>query len=465
MKKIKIKRNFIKDILSSRDSINKNLHKIYLIIAVVFGIGLALFMPFFNEPDGAYHYVNSSNIVGLSTDLSAQGETNKYFGYQFLHEKPNYQNGTFFEKYFKSQVTLTTKANLPYGNQIPFVLSYQYIGHVIPGIGVWLGYHIYPSLGVMIVMARLFNFLVLSIGMFFIIRYVKKGKLAFAFVALSPVVMNNFASLSYDGLSFIISVALIAFVINTIILKKITRQTIITMFLLSILMLIAVKTNFCLLLLFFPILLIVYWREGLIVRKIKQIWGSWSKNIKVSAIFGILVVGFAGFYVVSRNYGGLKHFIYKLLINQIYNFNPNINVNDINTILIQPLATHNLMPFWLTWVGFALFIAILFLEEKFVENPTLSWTAIGIFILNVLALYMAFFTGYASQSNDLMGQIGGIQGRYVTPTLLLLIIFISNSKFKIKINSYKTVVLASFGFILLSNSLLLFDTLFTILRF
>ena len=67
--------------------IEKKVYKFYLSIALFFGIILSIGMPFFNEPDGVYHFVNSSNIVHLTTDITVYGENSKWFGNQFVNQK------------------------------------------------------------------------------------------------------------------------------------------------------------------------------------------------------------------------------------------------------------------------------------------------------------------------------------------------------------------------------------------
>lgn len=82
-----------------------------------------------------------------------------------------------------------------------------------------------------------------------------------------------------------------------------------------------------------------------------------------------------------------------------------------------------------------------------------------------MALYVNFFTGYSSGVNAANGAIGGVQGRYITPMFFLLPLFAGNEHFELKVVSYKTIALFSGVIIVISNSLLLFDTLFTILKF
>lgn len=55
---------------------------------------------------------------------------------------------------------------LPRSTEYPKVLSYNFLGHIVPAAGVWLGYHIYPSMGMIIVCARLLSMFVYTLILF-----------------------------------------------------------------------------------------------------------------------------------------------------------------------------------------------------------------------------------------------------------------------------------------------------------
>ncbi|KWT48792.1 hypothetical protein ABB41_05480 [Lactococcus lactis] len=445
----------------NEETIKKKIHKFYLTIALFFGVVLSIGMPFFNEPDGVYHFVNSSNIVHLTTDITVYGENSKWFGNQFINQKPAYQNGDYFKKYFETEVQRMPMSKLPRSTEYPKVLSYNFLGHIVPAAGVWLGYHIYPSMGMMIVCARLLSMFVYSLILFFVIKYVKRGKLVFTIIGLSPVVMNTFSSLSYDGLTLVLAAFLVAIGINMVDKGRVTPLNLIPMIISSIAVYFAAKTNIKLLILIVPIIILSTLMKGKIRNKISKLPG----RLKLITSVILLIVVLIGGAVYAQRYGGLGLVIYKLFMNFSYNFNPNINVQDINTILVQPLATHNMMPFWLTSVWFIMILAAAFAETKFVKDPLICYGALGLFILNILALYVNFFTGYSSGANGANGAIGGVQGRYITPMFFLLPLFAGNEHFELKVVSYKTIALFSGVIIVISNSLLLFDTLFTILKF
>ena len=142
------------------DGKKSKVHKIYLTVSVLLGMILAIGMPFFNEPDGQYHYVVSSNMVNLSNDISAYGEPS--IGTGIDQQTKAYQQGVYFQKYY-----LTKIVEMPMGKQPreevtenPNSKSYNFWGHLIPALGVWIGHKIYPSIGVMITTARLFSVLI-----------------------------------------------------------------------------------------------------------------------------------------------------------------------------------------------------------------------------------------------------------------------------------------------------------------
>ncbi|MEI3653029.1 DUF2142 domain-containing protein [Lactococcus lactis subsp. lactis] len=448
-------------LLFNEETIGKKIHKFYLTIALFFGVILSIGMPFFNEPDGVYHFVNSSNIVHLTTDITVYGENSKWFGNQFINQKPAYQNRDYFKKYFETEVQRMPMSKLPRSTEYPKILSYNFLGHMVPAAGVWLGYHIYPSMGMMIVCARLLSMFVYSLILFFIIKYVKRGKLVFTIIGLSPVAMNTFSSLSYDGLTLILAAFLVAVGINMVNKRKITPLNLIPMIFSSIAVYFAAKTNIKLLILIFPIIVLSILMKGRIKDRINKL----PSRLKLIISIFLLSVVLIGGAIYAQRYGGLGLVIYKLFMNFSYNFNPNINVQDINTVLVQPLATHNMMPFWLTSVWFIMILAAAFAEAKFVKDPLISYGALGLFILNILALYVNFFTGFSSGVNAANGAIGGVQGRYVTPMLFLLPLFAGNEHFELRVVSYKTVALFSAVIIVISNSLLFFDTLFTVFKF
>ncbi|MDR2833108.1 MAG: DUF2142 domain-containing protein, partial [Streptococcaceae bacterium] len=416
-------------IFASEENLNKNIHKIYLMLAISLGTILAIGMPFFNEPDGVYHFVNSANIANLTVDVSAYGETDQWFGDQFAAQRPNRQDGTFFQKYFKNEVQLMNQKNLPRLQTTPGKTSFRYWSAIIPAIGVWVGYHIYPSMGVMIVVARLVNMFLLSLGMFFIIKYVQKGKLFFILSVLNPVTLNLFASLSNDGLSVVLVSWMSALAINMIVENKLQKSKLIWMIIVSAVIAFAAKTNFLLLLLVIPLLLLVFLSNG----RLEKRWQDLTLVLKIVLLGVTFALVAVASYIVLGRFGGAGHIIYRWLINIFYQFT-NSTFSIFTSSLTVPLGNFNTpMPIWLS-AAWALILALVALsEEKFVKHSLISWGSLAIFMMNLLGLYLIFMNDFTSGRNGELGSIGGIQGRYITPLFLMVFIFISDSRFRLKV--------------------------------
>lgn len=447
---------------SDGGNLEKVIHKIYLTVALFFGVLLSVAMPFFNEPDGVYHFVNSSNIVHLTTDIVVYGENSKWFGDQFANQKPAYQNRDYFKKYFETQVQRMPRKNLPRSTDYPKVLSINFLGHIIPAIGIWVGYHIYPSMGMMIVFGRLINMFVMTIGMFLIIRFVKKGKVLFTVVALSPVMMNLFSSLSYDATSMVLVSIFIAIVINIVDRDRLTIFSFLSLSMLAGVIYFGAKLNLALVFLFIPLLVFVYPLRRPVLSIITITPPIVRKIILWVTLISFVMVAF----YVSQRYGGLFSLIYKLFINLTYNFGGS-DYSIFTSTFAKPLGWTNFkIPIYFSAVWFLLVGVAAFSENKFVKRPIISWAALLIFILNIVALFMTFsvLNGFTGGRNSMLGQIGGVQGRYITPMLPLLVIFASNHRFTLGVTSRTTIMRATIVIAVFSNAALLFDALFTLLK-
>lgn len=87
-----------------------------------------------------------------------------------------------------------------------------------------------------------------------------------------------------------------------------------------------------------------------------------------------------------------------------------------------------------------------------------------IFLLGISAVYYVYMTytptGAPVGNPSILGQMQGLQGRYFTPTLFLLLFITCQEKFKIKIKGSKGILLFVTGTAVVTNVLLLFSTLF-----
>ena len=443
-------------------SFEDNIHKIYFVLALIIGVIISIGMPLFSEPDGQWHYSVSTNIVHLSNDLSAYGEP---IGTGTSIQKQSYQRGDHFEQYFENKIVKMSISDIPRTNNIPPVLSSNYLGHIIPAIGVWIGYHIYPSVGVMIVVGRLFSSLISSFIICLIIKYLKKGKLVIFALSLTPVILGTISSLSYDTFSYILALLVFLITINMLVVKKITWKFIAGMVGTTILVLLGAKTNIKLLLLLFPLVILsVMLSNGKIKRAGFKVAG---KKLWFSVTFAgaLILIGGGGLLIAKPS---LMFSGYRIIINFLVNLSPGISTNNMFLgVLASPYPSYNYMPYWVAGAWYILLLLAMLSEEKFVSFKLLSFGALGIFILNFLGVYHGFLTflsgGYSPAPNSIvMGAIYGQQGRYFTPFLPLLALGLANSEIKIQVNSKQTIMILTSIFAILSNLILLFATLFGI---
>ena len=431
---------------------NLPVHKIYIVLALLFGIIFSIAMPIFHEQDGQYHFAASSAMVDLPVNLSNYGEY--VVGSGMDNQKQFYQNGTHFQQFYLQKVQIIPQEDVPRKiNALSSKFNYDYMGHIIPALGVWVGYHIYPSLGVMTVVARLFNLIVCATMMFFIIKWVKKGKLLFACVMLSPVAIISFASLSYDAINFVWVAFLIAYMINMSLRSKLVlRKELPILAVLGVTSVLWFKTNF-LLLFAMPAIILVnylisnYYGDDAVRQKSKY---------RVIAVVSFLtfIVGSGAFYYWTHSNGGVRYVVSRLWASfGILSTPTSSQVSQ--TLLAQTNRMTNGIPFWIAGVWFALLICILLVEDKYVKSKVISFGALGVFGISILVVYMAFI----SYNNAISGQIYGVQGRYFTPELLLLSLFMGNEAFKLKIKPKRIVVVLMIIIVIISNTLIVTNTL------
>ena len=451
------------------DGKKSKVHKIYLTVSVLLGMILAIGMPFFNEPDGQYHYVASSNMVNLSNDISAYGEVGIGTG---IDQQINaYQQGGYFQKYYLTKIVEMPMSKQPRGGltEKPNIKSYNFLGHLIPALGVWIGHKVYPSIGVMITTARLFSVLINSLLMFLIIKYVKKGKMIFVALSLTPVTLNSFASLSYDSLSFVLVAWLMAIVINSLVDQQIKWWRWVELGVASSAIYFGAKTNFKVLLLLVPVLIAMFLFPRL-YRKLSlscsYLWTNRKNLVLLIFLGGVLIFGVL-LLLMSLIHNGIFYSIYRFIINYTVNFKSSLSVGSVfYNLLGSPYPNINNTPAWVSMIWYIVLFAVLLSEDKFIKNKLISIVGASVFLLGISAVYYSYMTytttGAPVSNATALGQMQGLQGRYFTPTLFLLCFVTCYEKFKIKINGQKGVLLFVMGTAMITNVLLLVSTLFGI---
>lgn len=436
---------------------DKTIHKTFLVVGLLITMTFSFLLPFFNEPDGQYHLAVSGRISNSVIDTSKYGEYKIISGMK--SQKESYKDGTRFEKYYLDKANFISWKSAP--REVNYsVFNFVYWAHVVPAIGLNIGKVIYPSMGVMITFARLFSSYLSIIAITFIIKYLKKAKLVYFAVFLSPVALNSFASLSYDATGFVITAAFVALLINIIVDKTISKKRLILLAFLSLLVILACKQNYWLLLLLIPFVLL----ETNIPRlsKFKKLLDNFLTLYRQSIWLKLLtfIIIILGLFMISIPHGGIFVVIRRYLMTFGYNYSGSeLLSNDITSWLAAPYPSFNYIPTWVSAVWYLMFFAVLLSEDKFVFNKFIGKLFLIFFFLGIFGVFYIMLEYNGARTS----YIEGVQGRYFTPTLVLLQVFVSSVKTGLNSSAKRVVPVVLLLLVLCSNGLLLFDTVVSLM--
>lgn len=388
---------------------------IFLLFSIFFGLLFSFIQPMFFEPDSSFHFdsaMYTSNTVVDRTDIGFSGEDYQSMPIPFTKIVDMHENGTYFKNFFGTKLPLIHKKDADsrisnsYGTEHDLRWSND-IMHVVPALGVKLGYSISPTIGVMVITARLLNVLFFSFTMFFIIKFLKAYKYIFMAVSLTPTVIQTAASLSYDCYNYISCAVAIMIIINFGVEIKSGKKINLTKFLINFLIasvfLFFSKTNSKLL-----FLGLVAIGTHLLLKKLKIILKSKHLLIAVVLILGGGILALSLFYSEQIIFV-VKRIIYTLL-------EPYYTV--LTTEVISGTTTAAI-PYWLYGIQVAV-LTLLFLSYH--EEVVPKWMTLGALLLVVLNFF-AIMISYGLDLDFLDSSeriITGPQGRYFTPFLLLL---------------------------------------------
>lgn len=413
-------------------------------------------MPFFMTPDeGAHFYrayqISNGGIVSeniksttggmIPKELKSYIENDFYTNVLDNHQSPPLS----YNKYFTNRVNLKNQTFVDFRSSA----IYSPMAYIPQAIGLKAAQVIYPSLGVMMVLARFVNLAVYILLISIAIRIAKKGKWVYVVLGLFPVAIQQAASLSSDVMTIGISFVWIAFIINMYLQReKISRKQWIIALILAIGLALTKQTNIILLL---PVLFVP---SGIF----RDIWHKFRFIISVLGV-GILAI------------------VLWLLVMKLNNYNLQISkealvdqTGQINFLLQHPLSvisilwrTYILGPWtdfyirtmhgvfsWLTYslpLSFTVFgyagllmtfmyddtnISKLQRQDKSVKRLAIIYTLV--FIISLIALAGTLYIAWTPVSQ---GWVNGIQGRYFLPIIPLLIPMFMVIREKLRITTSK----------------------------
>jgi len=432
----------------------------FLIIAGLFGL-ISIFMnPILVVPDESTHLAFSYSMFSCNAHvpnfvLNDDHQTiansireNRYL--QYFTKKVNLDSNCFTVNVAEK------KSNFVYGGDTVATGSIvKHFANFPAAIGVLIGREVWPTVGGMVLLGRLTNFAVFMTAVYLILKKVKFGKLVFLFIAITPMVIQQMASLSYDVLNLVAIFAFVAFCINLAVQKSKPSKKQYTFVAGLALMLLFSKPNN---LLMMPLLLGIiagkyhhaHLRKVLnFINSIKKHWGIIKYRILASSTIVVIV---AFILSVLRESINVHRLIATVLNTVLYT-----NVNG----QIDPIATTGVVgnfgwlayrfPEWIVILWFVVLTIVLLGFKAPKVSRRLSIWALATFLLVCASVFGALgYAQYINGSNVLLG----VQGRYFTPLLVLLILVFAGLQTDVKLQIrpqklYHIVVLFSLIMLLL----------------
>lgn len=393
--------------------------RLFLAISLIAGLAFALLQPLFIEPDSSYHFDKAmyiSNTVVDRTKVGLSGEDYQSSPIPFTTVSSMMQKGVYFEKFFETKLPVISKEKVV-DKRVKGTKWYKDIMHLVPSFGVKLGHAIFPSIGVMVITARLLVLLFFSISMYFIIRYLKAYRMLFVIISVTPVVIQFSTSLSYDSFNYVAFAWLSATLINIAVdikekKERLIFNTIIRLLLPCITVYFS-KTNSYLLYSLAILILII-----LVGNKLK---------ISLTRFQVGLIISLSSFFAVLIYIWRYQETIFTILGKFIYTLmEPYYTV--FTTEVISGTSTAG-VPAWFYPIQYSIIILLLL---SYTEERVPRWFAHGCFGVSIVNLLAILFTFSANPSfADLV--ITGPQGRYFTPFLLISSPFFTIFTKKIKV--------------------------------
>lgn len=311
-------------------------------------------------------------------------------------------------------------------------VSLKNLAHLPQLIGMYLGRMIYSSYGIIFLMGRLVNALVYIIGVYFVIKSAKYGKLALMFISLMPMMLQQAASLSYDVLNYVAVASFFVFFVNLIIERKFTSKKLVQLILLALFMYSTKVNNLVLI----PFLAVVDFEfEGIL--KVFNPTLKLFQRYRWYIVSFIIMIGFILFYLYLKGWGGTQHFIW-VMFNTFFLQQENVNLNGLLTIGIFGqfgwLTTQ--LPLWLIFVDIVALILVFGSESLELNKGEVISTAL-VFPIQVFVIVVGMYFAWTLKSNP--ENVGanriahGEQGRYFTPFLIYLSPLFSGCKSKLDI--------------------------------
>ena len=385
---------------------------IFLLLASIFVLTFMIAQPINRVPDETNHARMTWEIFHKPTSRT----------YKWMDKIPSTPNVSpaEYKQLFSEKIDLAQE-------EFTFGFNLKAISFLPQLLGMTLGSLLYPSVGFIMMLGRLFNALAYIFGVYLLIKYFKYGKKALLFLSLLPIMVQQAASLSYDVMNYLEIMLAIGFLTNIAYYKKFTNRNLLELLVISI-GLFVTKPNNVLLLGLLPFVDFEF--EGFLAVLNKPFIATKAFVARYRIIFYIL--GFAAFFLALhlafRNQGGLLYYG-QVLLNTLFKQSANGDLNTILTIgMFGFLGNFTIqLPLWLIFIDVAV-LALIFLQSQ-KDFMTKGYTVMSryLFLVQVIAVVSIMYLQWTPIVLGKGAMISvGAQGRYFTPFLILLLPTVAN---------------------------------------
>lgn len=401
-----------------------NVERLFLKLALVFGLLTMFIQPLFSVPDEYVHFSSAYSMFHTSRDnaiyqegkaLNAVDQNVSDTASGYLKE---YREGTFIQTYFDQ------KANFAEGQKLAFNVTFGNLKRLPQAIGILIASLIYPSLGLMFLLGRFVNLMLYIFALYFCIKKAKFGKWTMAAVALLPISIQQAASLSYDVMTYIAIFAVFSLLTNLWTREDKLNLRWIAYTILVLLVLLIPKASVLVVGIFFLTLPTRLFGDNAVTRILDKFWAFCSR---FKWLVALVILGLFVFYLKHEfaYYDGFVNGL-QILFNTF--FRPDIYTNLDNVLVTGMIGNFGQMtyrlPEWLIVFDF-IFLFILMTREKEVTLDTrVAVSGVIAFMANILmtavAVYITWTVPKLPGYLPMMVSLGN-QGRYYTPLLILLI--------------------------------------------
>lgn len=409
---------------------NYPLEKIFLLIIIPIGLLYLIFIPVGQVPDEHNHYARSYSI---SEGYLVSSVTEEGYGYAKL---PNQVYNLLIAKRNNSyKITFNNIKEKYDGEESNIFFTntslYNFIVYIPQVTGIIIGKILHLPILLIAYLARLFNFIVYTILIYFSIKLIPFLKKYIIFFALLPISIQEAISISSDALTISLAIFLISYILYLKYNSKkiISNKEYILLFIISFIL------SMCKIV-YFPLVFFV-----LILPK-EKFKTKKERLLKLFLIifFCILINGlwtlYASRYLVETNVGvNAKEQVLFLITHPIKYLIIILRTIKGSTVdLIYQLYGRYLLLIDLDIIKFYPLISILIsiyliaTNEKKLEKKD-RLLSIFIFICVIALIFTSLYIQWTPLKRNV---IWGLQGRYYIPIMLLIPLFVYSKKISSK---------------------------------